>query len=48
MPEITITTKGVEGLLKGLNPNKASSPDEIFPRLLKERHHEIAPIQQNL
>ena len=44
MPEITITSKGVEGLLKGLNPNKASGPGEISPRLLKELHHEIAPI----
>ena len=44
MPEITITDKGVEGLLKGLNPNKASGPDEISPRLLKELHAEIAPI----
>ena len=43
-PEITITSKGVEGLLKGLNPNKASGPDEISPRLLKKLHHEIAPI----
>ena len=44
MPEITITDKGVEGLLKGLNPNKASGPDEISPRLLKELHAEIAHI----
>ena len=44
MPKITITSKGVEGLLKGLNPNKASGPDEISPRLLKELHHKIAPI----
>ena len=44
MPQITITSKGVEGLLKGLNSNKASGPDEISPRLLKELHHEIAPI----
>ena len=44
MPEITITDKRVEGLLKGLNPNKASGPDEISPRLLKELHAEIAPI----
>ena len=43
MPEITITNQGVEGLLKDLNPNKASGPDEISPRLLKELHHEIAP-----
>ena len=44
MPEINITDKGVEGLFKGLNPNKASGPDEISPRLLKELHAEIAPI----
>ena len=44
MPEITITVNGVEGLLKGLNPNKASGPDEISPRLLKELHVELAPI----
>ena len=43
MSEITITNKGVESLLKDLNPNKASGPDEISPRLLKELHHEIAP-----
>ena len=44
MPEITITVNGVEGLRKGLNPNKASGPDEISPRLLKELHVELAPI----
>ena len=44
MPEITITVNGVEGLLKGLNPNKASGPDEISPRLLKELYVELAPI----
>ena len=38
-----MTNKGVEGLLKGLNPNKAFGPDKIPPRLLKELHHEIAP-----
>ena len=43
MSEITITNKGAESLLKDLNPNKASGPDEITPRLLKELHHEIAP-----
>ena len=30
--------------MKNLNPNKASGPDEISPKLLKELHHEIAPI----
>ena len=31
-------------LLKNLNPNKASGPDEQSPKLLKELHKEIAPI----
>ena len=44
MPPITITQKGVNNLLKGLNPNKASGPDEISPRLLKELHNEVTPI----
>ena len=36
MPEISITVKGTENLLKSLNTNKASGPDEISPKLLKE------------
>ena len=44
MSEIVITQEGVDKLLKGLNPNKASGPDEISPKLLKELHHEIAPM----
>ena len=44
MPPICITVQGVDKLLTGLNPNKASGPDEISPRLLKELHSEIAPI----
>ena len=34
----------MDKLLKKLNPNKASGPDEFFPRLLKELHQKIAPI----
>ena len=30
--------------MKSLNPSKASGPDEISPKLLKELHHEIALI----
>ena len=48
MPAITMTTKVVEGLLKGLNPNKASGRDEISPRFLKELHDEIASILSKL
>ena len=43
-----MTTKIVEGLLKGLNPNRASGPDEIFPRFFKELHHEISQILSKL
>ena len=39
-----ISIEGVEKLLQGLSPNKASGPDEISPKILKELHHEIAPI----
>ena len=42
-PDISITVTGTEKLLN-LNPNKASGPDKISPRLLKELHHKIAPI----
>ena len=44
MPAINITTEGVDKLLCGLSSNKASSPDQISPRVLKELHHEISPI----
>ena len=44
MPQVTITEEGVDKLLQGLNPNKASGPDQISPRLLKELHAEVTPI----
>ena len=40
---VSPTVTGTEKLLN-LNPNKASGPDKISPRLLKELHHKIAPI----
>ena len=36
MTEIKITEAGIKKLLTGLNPNKAASPDQIKPRVLKE------------
>jgi hypothetical protein len=30
-------------MVGSLNPNKASGPDELTPRILKELHEEIAP-----
>ena len=42
---ISISIEGVDKLLQGLSPNKASGPDDISPKLpTKELHHEIAPI----
>ena len=34
--DINITVSGIEKLLKPLNPTKASGPDNISPRVLKE------------
>ena len=42
--ELHITENGVLKLLQRLNPNKASGPDNIRPRILKELSSEIAPI----
>ena len=44
MKDIHITPPGIEKLLKKLDPSKASGPDELKPRLLKELAHEISPI----
>ena len=44
MQMIDISIEGVDKLLQGLSPNKASGPDEISHKILKELHHEIAPI----
>ena len=40
---IDINTEGIIKLLNQLNPNKASGPDNISVRLLKETSSEIAP-----
>ena len=44
LSDITITTDGVEKLLRNQNPHKASGPDGISPRVLKELAEELAPI----
>ena len=46
MDNIKVTPEGVDKLLQGLSPHKASGPDEISPspRILKELHLEIAPV----
>ncbi len=44
MPQVQVTEKGVEKLLRNLKPNKASGPDNIPARILKEMSPTIAPI----
>jgi hypothetical protein len=48
LPSITITTPGVEKLLRDLKVNKASGPDNIPARVLKECSTAIAPILQKI
>jgi hypothetical protein len=36
MPDIEVSTPGVAKLLAGLNPHKATGPDGISARILKE------------
>ena len=43
MPAIIITTEGVARLLHGLNPNKATGPDDIPARILQLTANELAP-----
>ncbi|KAL8614243.1 hypothetical protein ACOMHN_026460 [Nucella lapillus] len=43
MDEIDITTDGVLKVLRSLDPNKASGPDGIGPRVLREIAEEVAP-----
>ena len=46
--ELIIRDEGVEKLLADINPSKASGPDEIPCRLLKELAHELAPVFASL
>ena len=46
MPDIVVTTEGVARLLHGLNPNKATGPEDIPARILQLTANEIAPALQ--
>ena len=46
MPDIQISTKGTESLLKKLNPHKTAGPGQIKPIVLQTLHKELAPILQ--
>ena len=41
MEDIVVTKEGVTKLLKGVNPSKASGPDELHPSVLKELVSEL-------
>ena len=41
---LEITSDGIQKLLHELNPSKASGPDSIPNRILKECSHELAPL----
>jgi hypothetical protein len=43
LESIVFTEEGVKKLLKDLSPNKASEPDCIGPRVLKESAEEVTP-----
>lgn len=43
MPEIHVNVNGVQKLLSELNIHKATGPDEIPSRILKDYANEIAP-----
>ena len=46
--DIADSTDGVIKLLKGLNSSKASVPDELHPRVLKELATELGPVFAHL
>lgn len=48
MPDIKVTTHGVEDLLKNLKVHKATGPDNVPARILKECSTAVAPILQKL
>ena len=46
MPQIQISVKGIENLLKSLNPHKATGPDQFKPIVLQTLHAELARVLQ--
>ena len=46
MPEIQISVKGIENLLKSLNPHKAAGPNQLNPIVLQTLHAELVTILQ--
>ena len=44
IPDVMFTVPGILKLLQGLDPSKATGPDQIPPRVLKELAPSIAPV----
>ena len=43
LEQIQIQPNGIKSLLSALNPHKATGPDNISGRFLKELHQELTP-----
>ena len=48
MEDVKVSVVGVEKMLQQINPSKATGPDNISPRVLKEAASEIAPVLTKL
>ena len=48
MPDIIVTSQGIENLINGFKTHKASGPDAFSATILKETSDIIAPIPQVL
>jgi hypothetical protein len=44
IPPLTISTPGIKKLVNNINPHKATGPDNISGRVLKELQEKTAPI----
>ena len=48
MPKINVTNNRVEKLLKNIDASKATGPDEISARILKEFAPQLSPLLTNI
>ena len=44
IPDVTISEQSVTKLLKGVDPRKATGPDQALCRMLQELHEELTPV----
>jgi hypothetical protein len=48
IPSLTITTPGIQKLLNNISPHKATGPDNIIGRILKDLQNLTAPMLEGL